>query len=46
MKKIEYQAPEMEVIEFKAEAALLTESPASGENPGGGGSYGGGEIDD
>lgn len=34
MKKIEYQAPEMEVVEMKAQSALLQ---ASGEIGGGGG---------
>lgn len=34
MKKIEYQAPEMEVVELKSQCALLQ---ASGEEAGGGG---------
>ena len=36
MKKIDYQAPEMEVVELKAEAALLQAS--YGTDPGYGGS--------
>ena len=36
MKKIDYQAPEMEVVELKAEAALLDAS--YGTDPGYGGS--------
>lgn len=34
MKKIEYQAPEMEVVELKAQSVLLA---GSGEEAGGGG---------
>ena len=34
MKKIEYKAPEMEVVELKSKVALLA---GSGENAGGGG---------
>lgn len=36
MKKIEYQAPEMEVVELKSQSALLAGS-GSGEIGGGGG---------
>ena len=36
MKKIKYQAPEMEVVEMKAQSALLQAS-AGGEIGGGGG---------
>lgn len=42
MKKMEYKAPEMEIIKIEYNKILM----ASGENAGGSGDYNGGEIDD
>lgn len=36
MKKIDYQAPEMEVVELKSQVSLLSASDPMGESTGGG----------
>ena len=43
MKKIEYMAPEMEVIELKSKVNLLSGSETAG---GGGGGFGAPKMDD
>lgn len=39
MKKINYQAPEMEIIELKSQSALLAGSGGDGNTAGGSGEY-------